>query len=45
MYGENLEKTGDSSDIHANNTFIDRLEERDPHLQHAIQYLLQELNQ
>lgn len=42
--GENLEKTGVTPDIYVDNTFVDRLEERDPQLQRAIEYILQELD-
>lgn len=41
--GDNLEKTGVSPDIYIENTFKDRLEEKDPQLQRAIQYILQQL--
>lgn len=38
--GDNLEKTGVSPDIHVKNTFMDRLEDRDPQLERAIQEVL-----
>ena len=43
LEGDNLEKTGVSPDIHVKNTFMDRLEGRDPQLERAVQEVLAEL--
>lgn len=43
LEGEDLELTGVSADIHVKNTFLDRVEGRDPQLERAIQEVLKEL--
>jgi C-terminal processing protease CtpA/Prc len=42
--GKNIELNGVSPDIYIKNTFEDRLENRDPQLDKAIELILQELN-
>lgn len=44
LTGENLERTGVAPDIEINNTFTDRLNEDDPQLERAIQYILEQLD-
>ncbi|WP_158962512.1 S41 family peptidase [Myroides fluvii] len=44
LEGDNLEKTGVAPDIYVKNTFMDRLHERDPQLERAVQEILQDLN-
>ena len=41
--GQNLEKTGVKPDIYIKNTFLDRLENKDPQLERAIQEVMKEL--
>lgn len=41
--GKNLEKTGVSPDIYIKNTFMDRLENKDPQLERAVQEILKEI--
>lgn len=41
--GQNLEKTGVKPDIYIKNTFLDRLENKDPQLERAIQEIMKEL--
>ena len=41
--GKNLEKTGVAPDIYIKNTFMDRLENKDPQLERAIQEIMKEL--
>ena len=41
--GQNLEKTGVKPDIYIKNTFLDRLENKDPQLDRAIQEVMKEL--
>lgn len=41
--GQNLEKTGVKPDIYIKNTFLDRLENKDPQLEGAIQEVMKEL--
>lgn len=41
--GENLELTGVSPDIEVKNTIADRIEDRDPQLERAVQEILKEL--
>ena len=41
--GDDLEETGVSPDIYVKNTFLDRLEGRDPQLEKAVQEILGEL--
>lgn len=41
--GKNLEKTGVTPDIYIKNTFIDRLENKDPQLDRAIKEIMKEL--
>lgn len=43
LAGQNLEMTGVAPDIHVANTFLDRVENRDPQLERAISEILQEL--
>lgn len=44
LEGENIELNGVSPDIYIKNNFKDRLENRDPQLDKAIEYILQKLN-
>ena len=44
LAGENLEKTGVAPDIYVKNTFMDRLEEKDPQLERAVQEILNDLD-
>lgn len=44
LEGDNLEKTGVAPDIYVKNTFMDRLQEKDPQLERAVQEILQDLN-
>lgn len=41
--GEDLEMTGVTPDIYVKNTFMDRLKDRDPQLERAIQEIMKEL--
>lgn len=41
--GQNIEKTGVAPDIYIKNTFLDRLENKDPQLERAIQEVMKEL--
>lgn len=41
--GKDLEKTGVSPDIFVKNTFMDRMESKDPQLERAVQEILKEL--
>jgi len=41
--GQNLEKTGVSPDIYIKNTFLDRLENKDPQLERAVQEIMKEI--
>ncbi len=41
--GQNLEKTGVSPDIYIKNTFVDRLENKDPQLEKAVQEIMKEI--
>ena len=41
--GQNLEKTGVKPDIYVKNTFVDRLEEKDPQLERAVQEIMKDL--
>jgi C-terminal processing protease CtpA/Prc len=41
--GQNLEKTGVKPDIYIKNTFLDRLENKDPQLERAIQEVMKEI--
>ncbi|WP_313359751.1 S41 family peptidase [Empedobacter sp.] len=41
--GQNLEKTGVKPDIYIKSTFLDRLENKDPQLERAIQEVMKEL--
>lgn len=43
LAGQNLEMTGVAPDIHVANTFLDRVENRDPQLERAVDEILQEL--
>lgn len=43
--GEDLEQTGVEPDIEVNNTFNDRLQNTDPQLERAIQFIMDKLNQ
>ena len=43
--GDDLEQTGVSPDIYVKNTFMDRLQGRDPQLEKAVQEILSELAQ
>ena len=43
LNGQNLEKTGVKPDIYIKNTFLDRLENKDPQLERAIQEIMKEL--
>ena len=43
LEGDDLELTGVTPDIHVKNTFMDRLEGKDPQLERAVQELLDEL--
>lgn len=42
--GKNLEKTGVAPDIYVKNTFMDRLNNKDPQIERAVQEILQDLN-
>lgn len=41
--GQNLEKTGVKPDIYIKNTFVDRLQDKDPQLEKAVQEILKDL--
>lgn len=41
--GQNLEKTGVKPDIYVKNTFTDRLQDKDPQLERAVQEILKDL--
>ncbi|MDH5036359.1 S41 family peptidase [Chryseobacterium cucumeris] len=41
--GQNLEKTGVKPDIYVKNTFMDRLQNKDPQLERAVQEILKDL--
>lgn len=41
--GQNLELTGVAPDIHVENTFMDRVENKDPQLERAVSEILQQL--
>ncbi|EDM37244.1 putative Tricorn-like protease [Pedobacter sp. BAL39] len=41
--GKNLEKEGVAPDIYVKNTFVDRLEDKDPQLERAVAEILQDL--
>ena len=41
--GQNLEKTGVAPDIYIKNTFMDRLQNKDPQLERAVQEIIKEL--
>lgn len=41
--GQNLEKTGVTPDIYIKNTFVDRLENKDPQLERAVQEIMKEI--
>lgn len=43
LEGDNLEKTGVAPDIYVKNSFMDRLQEKDPQLERAIQEILNDL--
>jgi len=43
LEGENLEKTGVAPDIYIKNTFMDRLENKDPQLERAVQEILNDI--
>ncbi len=43
LSGDNLEKTGVAPDIYVKNTFIDRLNNKDPQLERAVQEILIDL--
>ncbi|MGS4345362.1 S41 family peptidase [Myroides odoratus] len=43
LEGDNLEKTGVAPDIYVKNTFLDRLQEKDPQLERAVQEILNDL--
>ena len=43
LEGDNLEKTGVAPDIYVKNTFLDRLNDRDPQLERAVEEILKEL--
>lgn len=45
LEGDNLEKTGVAPDIYIKNTFMDRLQEKDPQLKRAVQEILNDLSQ
>lgn len=42
--GQNLEKTGVAPDIYIKNTFMDRLNDKDPQIEKAVQEVLKDLN-
>lgn len=44
LEGDNLEKTGVAPDIYIKNTFMDRLQEKDPQLERAVQEILNDLS-
>lgn len=43
LSGDNLEKTGVAPDIYVKNTFMDRLQNKDPQLERAVQEILKDL--
>ena len=43
LQGDNLEKTGVKPDIYIKNTFMDRLDNKDPQLERAVQEILNQL--
>jgi C-terminal processing protease CtpA/Prc len=43
LEGDNIELEGVKPDIFIRNTFLDRLENKDPQLQKAVDYILKQL--